>query len=64
LWVVEGLTLERCSTFGTKDKLEPSYVGTFEIFGYIGPTIRLRISVKIGLGGAESLSKPEIAWIL
>ncbi|GJT02179.1 hypothetical protein Tco_0823348 [Tanacetum coccineum] len=38
LWVVEGLTLERCSTFGKKDKLEPSYVGTFEIFGYIGPT--------------------------
>ncbi|GJU44577.1 hypothetical protein Tco_1201843 [Tanacetum coccineum] len=24
LWVVEGLTLERCSTFGKKDKLEPS----------------------------------------
>ncbi|GJX88207.1 retrovirus-related pol polyprotein from transposon TNT 1-94 [Tanacetum coccineum] len=39
LWVVEGLTLERCSTFGKKDKLEPSYVGTFEIFGYIGPTV-------------------------
>ncbi|GJU47601.1 hypothetical protein Tco_1204867 [Tanacetum coccineum] len=38
LWVVEGLTLERCSTFGKKDKLEPSYVGPFEIFGYIGPT--------------------------
>ncbi|GJR09046.1 retrovirus-related pol polyprotein from transposon TNT 1-94 [Tanacetum coccineum] len=38
LWVVEGLTLEKYSTFGKKDKLEPSYVGTFEIFGYIGPT--------------------------
>ncbi|GJQ99556.1 hypothetical protein Tco_0522541 [Tanacetum coccineum] len=33
LRVVEGLTLERCSTFGKKDKLEPSYVGPFEIFG-------------------------------
>ncbi|GJW23543.1 hypothetical protein Tco_0034165 [Tanacetum coccineum] len=38
LWVVEGLTLEMCSTYGKKDKLEPSYVGTFEIFVYIGPT--------------------------
>ncbi|GJZ45770.1 hypothetical protein Tco_0593366 [Tanacetum coccineum] len=37
LGVMEG-SLERCSTFGKKDKLEPSYVGTFEIFGYIGPT--------------------------
>ncbi|GJR57798.1 hypothetical protein Tco_1499960 [Tanacetum coccineum] len=45
LWVVEGLTLERCSKFGKKDKLEPSYVGPFEIFGYIGPTVQLRISV-------------------
>ncbi|GJR79136.1 retrovirus-related pol polyprotein from transposon TNT 1-94 [Tanacetum coccineum] len=36
LWVVEGLTLERCSTFGKKDKLEPSYVGPFEILGWIG----------------------------
>ncbi|GJX97416.1 hypothetical protein Tco_0353214 [Tanacetum coccineum] len=45
LWVVEGLTLERCSTFGKKDKLEPSYVGPFEILGWIGPIVRLRISV-------------------
>ncbi|GJW80515.1 hypothetical protein Tco_0144490 [Tanacetum coccineum] len=37
LWVVEGLTLERCSTFGKKDKLEPSYVGPFEILSWIGP---------------------------
>ncbi|GJU21939.1 retrovirus-related pol polyprotein from transposon TNT 1-94 [Tanacetum coccineum] len=37
LWVVEGLTLERCSTFGKKDKLELSYVGPFEILGWIGP---------------------------
>ncbi|GJY68553.1 hypothetical protein Tco_0471535 [Tanacetum coccineum] len=39
--VVEGLTLERCSTFGKKDKLEPSYVGPFEILGWIGPIVRL-----------------------
>ncbi|GJR59433.1 hypothetical protein Tco_1501595 [Tanacetum coccineum] len=39
LWVVEGLTLERCSTFGKKDKLEPSYVGPFEILGWIGPIV-------------------------
>ncbi|GJU14698.1 hypothetical protein Tco_1142664 [Tanacetum coccineum] len=43
LWVVKGLTLERCSTFGKKDKLEPSYVGPFEILGWIGPIVRLRI---------------------
>ncbi|GKA56307.1 putative reverse transcriptase domain-containing protein, partial [Tanacetum coccineum] len=66
LWVVEGLTLERCSTFGKKDKLEPSYVGTFEIFGYIGPTVRLRIYVlwaeyrKIGLGDSCCLMSYEI----
>ncbi|GJU77285.1 hypothetical protein Tco_1274355 [Tanacetum coccineum] len=42
LWVVEDLTLERCSTFGKKDKLEPSYVGPFEIFVYIGPTVRVK----------------------
>ncbi|GJU21567.1 hypothetical protein Tco_1154909, partial [Tanacetum coccineum] len=35
LWVVEGLTLERCTEYR-----------------------------KIGLEGAESLSKPEFAWIL
>ncbi|GJV78151.1 hypothetical protein Tco_1509735 [Tanacetum coccineum] len=45
LWVVEGLTLERCSTFGKKDKLEPSYVGPFEILGWIGPIVRLKIYV-------------------
>ncbi|GJR89698.1 hypothetical protein Tco_0213709 [Tanacetum coccineum] len=45
LWVVEGLTLERCSTFGKKDKLESSYVGPFDILGWIGPIVRLRISV-------------------
>ncbi|GJX07787.1 hypothetical protein Tco_0195719 [Tanacetum coccineum] len=45
LWVVEGLTLERCSTFGKKDKLELSYVGPFEILGWIEPIVRLRISV-------------------
>ncbi|GJU99308.1 hypothetical protein Tco_1328579 [Tanacetum coccineum] len=45
LWVVEGLTLERCSTFGKKDKLEPTYVVPFEILGWIGPIVRLRISV-------------------
>ncbi|GJX06334.1 hypothetical protein Tco_0194266 [Tanacetum coccineum] len=45
LWVVEGLTLERCSTFGKKDKLEPSYVGPFEILRWIGPIVRLRISI-------------------
>ncbi|GJR06649.1 hypothetical protein Tco_0529633 [Tanacetum coccineum] len=39
LWVVEGLTLERCSTFGKKDKLEPSYVEPFEILGWIGPIV-------------------------
>ncbi|GKA63944.1 hypothetical protein Tco_0763550 [Tanacetum coccineum] len=44
LWVVEGLTLERCSTFGKKDKLEPSYVGPFEILGWIGPIVQLRVS--------------------
>ncbi|GJV02061.1 hypothetical protein Tco_1335630 [Tanacetum coccineum] len=37
LWVVEGRTMERCSTFGKKDMLEPSYVGPFEILGWIGP---------------------------
>ncbi|GJS82111.1 hypothetical protein Tco_0748652 [Tanacetum coccineum] len=42
LWVVEGLTLERCSTFGKKDKLEPSYVGPFEILGWIGPIVRAK----------------------
>ncbi|GJY90889.1 hypothetical protein Tco_0506085 [Tanacetum coccineum] len=41
LWVVEGLTLERCSTFGKKDKLESSYVGPFEILGWIGPIVRM-----------------------
>ncbi|GJR64727.1 hypothetical protein Tco_0010792 [Tanacetum coccineum] len=45
LWVVKGLTLERCSTFGKKDKLELSYVGPFEILGWFGPIVRLRISV-------------------
>ncbi|GJY61417.1 putative reverse transcriptase domain-containing protein, partial [Tanacetum coccineum] len=40
-----GLTLERCSMFGKKDKLEPSYVGPFKILGWIGPIVRLRISV-------------------
>ncbi|GJV82589.1 hypothetical protein Tco_1522487 [Tanacetum coccineum] len=30
LWVVEGLTSERCSMFRKKDKLEQSYVGPFE----------------------------------
>ncbi|GJV12746.1 hypothetical protein Tco_1354287 [Tanacetum coccineum] len=40
LWVAEGLTLERCSKFGKKDKLEPSYVGPFEILGWIGPIVR------------------------
>ncbi|GJS59961.1 hypothetical protein Tco_0654745 [Tanacetum coccineum] len=45
LWVVEGLTLERCSTFRKKDKLEPSYVGPFEILGWIGPIVRLKIYV-------------------
>ncbi|GKE55376.1 hypothetical protein Tco_1494561, partial [Tanacetum coccineum] len=45
LWVVEGLTLERCSTFGKKDKLEPSYVGPFEILRCFGPIVWLRISV-------------------
>ncbi|GJW66653.1 hypothetical protein Tco_0121077 [Tanacetum coccineum] len=45
LWVVEGLTLERCSTFGKKDKLESSYVGPFDILGWIGPIVRLRISI-------------------
>ncbi|GJZ72581.1 hypothetical protein Tco_0636727 [Tanacetum coccineum] len=40
LWRVEGLTLERCSTFGKKDKLESSYVGPFEILGWIGPIVR------------------------
>ncbi|GKB01387.1 hypothetical protein Tco_0829431 [Tanacetum coccineum] len=40
LWVVEGLTLERCSTFGKKDKLERSYVGPFEILGLIRPIVR------------------------
>ncbi|GJW09582.1 integrase, catalytic region, zinc finger, CCHC-type containing protein [Tanacetum coccineum] len=39
LWVVEGLTLERCSTFRKKDKLEPSYVGPFEILGWIRPIV-------------------------
>ncbi|GKB13819.1 hypothetical protein Tco_0847742, partial [Tanacetum coccineum] len=48
LWVVKGLTLERYSKFGKKDKLEPSYVGPFEIFGYIGLTVWLRISVLWG----------------
>ncbi|GJZ66734.1 hypothetical protein Tco_0623430 [Tanacetum coccineum] len=43
LWVVEGLTLERCSTFGKKDKLEPSYVRPFEILRWIGLIVRLRI---------------------
>ncbi|GJX77078.1 hypothetical protein Tco_0323889 [Tanacetum coccineum] len=42
---LEGLTLERCSTFGKKDKLEPSYVGPFEILGWIGPIVRLKIYV-------------------
>ncbi|GJY21160.1 hypothetical protein Tco_0393726 [Tanacetum coccineum] len=45
LWRVEGLTLEMCSTFGKKYKLEPGYVGPFEILGWIGPIVRLRISV-------------------
>ncbi|GJW44842.1 hypothetical protein Tco_0073641 [Tanacetum coccineum] len=47
LLVVEGLTLERSSTFGKKDKLELSYVGAFEILGWIGP--------KFGRG-------PELTW--
>ncbi|GJZ31388.1 hypothetical protein Tco_0576435 [Tanacetum coccineum] len=42
---VEGLTLERCSTFGKKYKLELGYVGPFEILGWIGPIVQLRISV-------------------
>ncbi|GJS35102.1 hypothetical protein Tco_0533484 [Tanacetum coccineum] len=43
--VIQGLTSERCSTFRKKDKLEPSYVGPFEILGWIGPIVQLRISV-------------------
>ncbi|GJY99910.1 hypothetical protein Tco_0517340 [Tanacetum coccineum] len=39
LWVVEGLTSPK------KDKLDPSYVGPFEILGWIRPIVRLRISV-------------------
>ncbi|GJR70952.1 hypothetical protein Tco_0017017 [Tanacetum coccineum] len=51
LWVVEGLTLKRCSMFGKKDKLEPSYVGPFEILGWIGPIVRLRIlSYELSIG--------------
>ncbi|GJX43057.1 hypothetical protein Tco_0259733 [Tanacetum coccineum] len=46
LWVVEGLTLERCSTFGKKDKLEPSYVGPFEILGWIGPIVLLERKIS------------------
>ncbi|GKF94811.1 hypothetical protein Tco_0284511, partial [Tanacetum coccineum] len=45
LWVVEGLTLERCSTFRKKDKLKLSYVGSFEILGWIGPIVQLKIYV-------------------
>ncbi|GJY02592.1 hypothetical protein Tco_0360744 [Tanacetum coccineum] len=37
LWVVKGLPLESCSMLGKKDKLEPSYVGPFEILGWIRP---------------------------
>ncbi|GJR76480.1 hypothetical protein Tco_0088845 [Tanacetum coccineum] len=50
LWVVEGLTLERCSTFGKKDKLEPSYVEPFEILGWIGPIVRTMIDSLADLG--------------
>ncbi|GKA63874.1 putative ribonuclease H-like domain-containing protein [Tanacetum coccineum] len=56
LWVVEGLTLERCSMFGKKDKLEMSYVGPFEIFGYIGPTIVREVFVKLLLDSFGKLS--------
>ncbi|GJT61501.1 hypothetical protein Tco_1005034 [Tanacetum coccineum] len=69
LWVVEGLTLERCSTFGKKDKLEPSYVGPFEILGWIGPIVRLRISVLQFLFDElrvkvrwDSKRGPELTW--
>ncbi|GJW40354.1 hypothetical protein Tco_0066199 [Tanacetum coccineum] len=41
LWVVEGLTLERYSTFGKKDKLEPSYVGPFEILWKIKESLNV-----------------------
>ncbi|GJZ44665.1 hypothetical protein Tco_0591920 [Tanacetum coccineum] len=41
LWVLKrDFTSERCSMFGKKDKLEPSYVGPFEILGWIGPIVR------------------------
>ncbi|GJT72783.1 hypothetical protein Tco_1032069 [Tanacetum coccineum] len=59
LWVVEGLTLERCSTFGKKDKLELSYVGPFEIRGWIGPIVRLRIFVLMRCASLEALCGKE-----
>ncbi|GJS66423.1 retrovirus-related pol polyprotein from transposon TNT 1-94 [Tanacetum coccineum] len=50
LWVVEGLTSERCSMFGKKDKLEPSYVGPFEILGWIGPIVRQFLFDELRVG--------------
>ncbi|GJX52339.1 hypothetical protein Tco_0280708 [Tanacetum coccineum] len=59
LWVVEGLTLERCSTFGKKDKLELSYVGPFEILRWIGPMSRMIALVKVRW---DSKRGPELTW--
>ncbi|GJS36298.1 hypothetical protein Tco_0534680 [Tanacetum coccineum] len=42
LWVVEGLTLERCSTFGTKDKLEPKGVYLLVINEIVKGTLEKR----------------------
>ncbi|GJV76708.1 hypothetical protein Tco_1508292 [Tanacetum coccineum] len=58
LWVVEGLTLERCSTFGKKDKLEPSYVGPFEILGWIGPIDRMSTSTQCCDMGSDGYAYP------
>ncbi|GJS37696.1 hypothetical protein Tco_0536078 [Tanacetum coccineum] len=65
LWVVEGLTLERCSMFGKKDKLELSYVGPFEILGWIGPIVRLRILVLSSWAESSETGwerGPELTW--
>ncbi|GJU22960.1 hypothetical protein Tco_1156302 [Tanacetum coccineum] len=71
LWVVEGLTLERCSTFGKKYKLDPSYVEPFEILGWIGPIVRLRLTRLLFCQGivefvdreVKSLKRSKIALV-